>query len=64
MTRPGGRGDGVRIIDIEGEWHFSHEDLPQNQGGVVGGTPTADPGWRNHGTAVVGEFGGDRMRSA
>ena len=31
----------------------------QNQGGVVGGTPTNDIGWRNHGTAVVGEFGGD-----
>jgi hypothetical protein len=59
-TRPGGLGAGVRIIDIEGAWQFSHEDLLQNQGGVVGGTPSADLGWRNHGTAVVGEFGGDR----
>jgi hypothetical protein len=32
----------------------------QNQGGVVGGTPPNDLGWRNHGTAVMGEFGGDR----
>jgi Subtilase family len=59
-TQPGGRGAGVGIIDIEGAWRFTHEDLTQNQGGVVGGTPSADLGWRNHGTAVVGEFGGDR----
>lgn len=58
-TRPGGRGQGVRIIDIEGAWRFSHEDLLQNQGGVIGGTQSADLGWRNHGTAVVGEFGAD-----
>jgi hypothetical protein len=58
-TQPGGRGAGVRIIDIEGAWRFTHEDLMQNQGGVVGGTPSADIGWRNHGTAVMGEIGGD-----
>lgn len=58
-TKAGGRGAGVRIIDIEGGWNFSHEDLLQNQGGVIGGMPTSDMGWRNHGTAVVGEFGGD-----
>lgn len=56
----GGRGRNVRIIDIEGGWRFSHEDLVQNQGGVVGGLQSGDLGWRNHGTAVVGEFGGDR----
>jgi hypothetical protein len=49
----------VRIIDIEGAWRFSHEDLLQNQGGVIGGTPSPDLNWRNHGTAVVGTFGGD-----
>ncbi len=59
-TQPGGSGTGVRIIDIEGAWRFTHEDLLQNQGGVVGGTQTTDLRWRNHGTAVVGEFGGDR----
>jgi hypothetical protein len=55
----GGKGLGVRIIDIEGAWRFSHEDLLQNQGGVIGGTQSTDIGWRNHGTAVVGEFAGD-----
>ncbi len=58
-TVAGGKGQGVRIIDIEGAWRFSHEDLVQNQGGVIGGVPSGDIGWRNHGTAVIGEFGGD-----
>ncbi len=56
----GGRGAGVGIIDIEGAWRFTHEDLKQVQGGVIGGTQSTDVGWRNHGTAVAGEFGGDR----
>jgi subtilase family protein len=55
----GGRGQSVRIIDIEGNWRFSHEDLLQNQGGIVAGIPIENTGWRNHGTAVVGEFGAD-----
>ncbi len=59
-TQSGGRGFDVRIIDIEGAWRFTHEDLTQNQGGVVGGTQSTDIAWRNHGTAVIGEFGGDR----
>ena len=58
-TRSGGKGQGVRIIDIEGAWRFTHEDLLQNQGGVIGGTQSNDIGWRNHGTAVTGVFGGD-----
>ena len=57
-TLPGGRGAGVMIIDCEGAWRFTHEDLRINQGGVIR-TPTTDVGWRNHGTAVVSEFGGD-----
>ncbi|MFE7720355.1 S8 family peptidase [Nocardia rhizosphaerihabitans] len=58
-TRPGGLGTGVRVIDVEGAWRFTHEDLRQNQGGVIGGTSSADIGWRNHGTAVAGEISGD-----
>jgi Subtilase family len=58
-TRPGGRGTGVGVIDVEGAWRFGHEDLLANQGGVIGGTPSTDLGWRNHGTAVLGEFSGD-----
>lgn len=57
--RAGGRGQDVRIIDIEGAWRFSHEDLRQIQGGVVGGTESTELGWRNHGTAVLGVYSGD-----
>lgn len=56
----GGTGRGVQVIDVEGAWRFSHEDLRASPGGVVGGTPTSDVGWRNHGTAVVGVITGDR----
>ncbi|MEP3211145.1 MAG: S8 family peptidase [Maribacter sp.] len=60
-TLPGGRGNGVRIIDIEGGWNFSHEDLRRNVGGLLGGNNnTADLRWFNHGTAVFGEMTGDR----
>jgi hypothetical protein len=56
-TVPGGGGAGVRVIDCEWGWRFSHEDLLQNQGGVVAGTSSTDT---NHGTAVLGEISGDR----
>jgi hypothetical protein len=56
-TQPGGGGAGVRIIDCEWGWRFTHEDLGQNQGGVIAGTNSTDS---NHGTAVLGEFSGDR----
>jgi len=52
----GGRGEGIRIIDCEWGWNFTHEDLGRNQGGVVIGTNHPDT---NHGTAVLGEFSGD-----
>lgn len=58
-TQNGGRGRGVRIIDIEGAWRYTHEDLRLSQGGVIGGTQSGDIGWRNHGTAVIGVYGGD-----
>ncbi|WP_433653958.1 S8 family serine peptidase [Nocardia sp. CA-128927] len=61
-TVPGGRGQGVRVIDIEGAWRFTHEDLLVNQGGVIGGDPSPDLGWRDHGTAVAGEISGDVNR--
>jgi hypothetical protein len=58
-TQAGGAGGSVRITDVEGAWQLSHEDLLQNLTGVVAGMPTTDLAWRNHGTAVFGEFGGD-----
>jgi subtilase family protein len=56
-TVSGGAGTGVRVIDCEWGWRFTHEDLVRNQGGVVAGTGGTDT---NHGTAVVGEISGDR----
>ena len=47
VTQPGGGGVGVRIVDVEGAWLFTHEDLAQNAGGVLAGTPTVDLSWRN-----------------
>jgi hypothetical protein len=51
-TVPGGTGVGVQIIDMEGAWQFTHEDLLQNQGGVAGSTsPRA---WRTSSAAPAG----------
>jgi hypothetical protein len=52
----GGRGANVRIIDLEWGWRFGHEDLQQNQGGVLAGTNSPSD---DHGTAVLGEISGD-----
>jgi subtilisin family serine protease len=59
-TQPGGRGEGVSIVDIEGGWRFTHEDLTRSVDGLVGGTAIDDIGWRNHGTAVLSEIAGDQ----
>jgi hypothetical protein len=56
---PGGIGTGVNVIDIEGGWMLTHEDLLANQGGVIAGTQINDVAWRNHGTAVLGTMGAD-----
>ncbi len=59
-TRSGGRGAGIRVIDCEWGWRFTHEDLTANQGGVVAGAATTSLDFVNHGTAVLGEISGDR----
>lgn len=48
------RGQGVTICDIEGNWNFTHEDLPNFT--KIGGDLINDIGWKNHGTAVLGEM--------
>ena len=47
-------GRGVTICDIEGNWNFTHEDLPRFN--LIGGTLRPDISWKNHGTAVLGEM--------
>ncbi len=56
-SQSGGGGQGIRVIDCEWGWNFSHEDLQQNSLGLVCG---ANASSTNHGTAVMGEIGGDR----
>lgn len=51
----GAKGRNITICDIEGNWNRRHEDLPTGIQ-LVGGTVIDDLGWRNHGTAVLGEM--------
>ena len=51
----GAKGAGVTICDIEGNWNRKHEDLPSGIS-LIGGEVIDDLGWRNHGTAVLGEM--------
>jgi len=51
----GAKGKGITICDIEGNWNRQHEDLPTGIP-LLGGTVIDDLGWRNHGTAVLGEM--------
>jgi subtilisin family serine protease len=51
----GAKGKGITICDIEGAWNRKHEDLPAGIS-LIGGTMLNDIGWRNHGTAVLGEM--------
>ncbi len=57
---PGGRGENIKVIDIEGNWIQTHEDL---HGGIedfhIAGNVINDAGWWNHGTAVLGEIAAD-----
>lgn len=57
---PGGDGNGVTIVDVEGGWRLSHLDLAMLNGGLIGGIPYPEVDWRNHGTAVLGEMGSDK----
>ncbi len=45
----GGRGEGVKIIDIEGGWTFDHEDFKEPFF-----VEMDNPLWVNHGDAVIG----------
>lgn len=59
-TLSGGTGSGVKIVDIEFDWHLTHEDLPDPFVTLrFPYSPVPDPGERyyyEHGTAVLGEM--------
>ncbi len=50
------RGEGIKLVDIEGGWNFDHEDLPLSPTNLIAGT-NSDV-WKQHGTAVAGELVG------
>jgi hypothetical protein len=55
-ARPGGMGDGVRLIDVEFDWVTDHEDFPPASNRFWGGRPDCayDGEGSSHGTAVLG----------
>jgi len=55
-TQPGGRGDGVRLIDVEYDWVTDHEDFAPESQRFWGGRPVCpyDGEGSEHGTAVMG----------
>jgi len=53
-SQPGGLGAGVWFADVEGDWNAAHEDLPGARIQHVAGRRMGG-GWREHGTAVLGE---------
>ena len=57
-TVAGGKGTGINIVDVEGEWRLDHEDLQAHNRGILAGTPPGLIDWRNHGTAVLGIVNG------
>ncbi|MFQ5607927.1 MAG: S8 family serine peptidase, partial [Candidatus Zixiibacteriota bacterium] len=54
----GGDGSGIKVIDVEGGWRVTHEDLIANPPFVQIGGQIGSLEWRNHGTAVMGEIMG------
>jgi subtilisin family serine protease len=56
-AQAGGKGGGVNIIDVEGAWCLTHEDLLTNNRGLLCGAHSPNIDWRNHGTAVIGVLG-------
>jgi len=53
----GGKGAGMKFIDVELAWVEDHEDFTAANFFHLGGAPE-DPGYNDHGTAVLGEVVG------
>jgi hypothetical protein len=51
-----GRGNTIRIADIESGWYWNHEDLPPISFGFGVNWGFADANAGNHGAAVLGEI--------
>jgi serine protease len=53
-TQSSGEGAGVGVMDVEGGWRITHEDLVAKAPTLIHGTQYAS--WVDHGTAVLGEI--------
>ncbi|HYF66303.1 MAG TPA: S8 family serine peptidase [Herpetosiphonaceae bacterium] len=56
LTYPGSRGTAMRICDVEYSWNRSHSDLGTTT--LLGASPIDPFANTNHGTAVLGVYGG------
>lgn len=52
--QPDGEGAGIGIVDVEGGWRVTHEDLTGKSPTLIHGAQYAP--WEDHGTAVLGEI--------
>jgi len=57
-ARAGGRGTGIKFIDVELGWIHAHEDFDPAKLFHNNGNNDPSSGYRDHGTAVVGEVVG------
>jgi hypothetical protein len=53
-TQPNGEGAGIGIVDVEGGWRVTHQDLAGKSPTLIFGVQYAS--WEDHGTAVLGEI--------
>eukprot|EP01080_Neovahlkampfia_damariscottae_P012788 gene12788-7060_t len=59
FEKKGGRGQKVKVVDVEGGWDFEHEDLIDRKGRLIHGSQAPQAAWKNHGSAVLGEIAGE-----
>ena len=48
------RGEGIKLIDVEGGWTIDHEDLKLDGSELICGDNSNTFRWRQHGTAMLG----------
>jgi hypothetical protein len=53
-TQPNGEGAGIGIVDVEGGWRVTHQDLAGKSPTLIHGVQWST--WEDHGTAVLGEI--------
>lgn len=55
-TQADGEGAGVAVVDIEGAWNVTHQDLVSKSPTLIHGAQGTAAGWFDHGTSVLGEI--------